>query len=454
MILTIKRKHELDLFDEDNIVLKTFLKQCNIVKRCAVNYFKKNVDATLSECEKYIKTLNNIELVNSSWIKTIVNGIKNIDDIDDNLFGSRYLFEKLSKKDYNNETERKAIKQKFINGRDTQMILMRGSKSDPNTNRCGKFELNNNILYLEFYINKNNKYYFIIDNIERNQLEDIKLLYDLIKEKKAYFNIGINKENIYFQYDNKLLTEKRHNLIEDRILSIDLNPYEIGLVIMDKENIIEERIYKIEELIKKRNSKKTDNELKFLSKMIVDMALHYKCSSLVIEKLKLKNSKIKLFNEWNVEDTRKGLNKWCDYYGIKFKEVSAYYSSFMGSFINPDKIDSLGAAIEIGKRSFLKGKSLVEDRINNFLSLNILMVDLPNRWKKEVMNTKKCKDKIIISLKELYGCLKSNSNLYYRVRVRFNEVEKYLIGDSLISSKSLIKVFDIKKNQILLINII
>ena len=126
----------------------------------------------------------------------------------------------------------------------------------------------------------------------------------------------------------------------------------------------------------------------------------------------------------------------------------------MGSYLNPNKIDSIGAAIEIGKRSFLKENSLVEKRINDFLSLKVLMVDLPNRWKKEVMNTKKLKDKIIINLKELYECLKSNSNLYYRVRVRFNEVEKYFIGNSLKSSKSLIKIFDVKNYQKILNDII
>ena len=453
MILTIKRKHGLDL-DGNDLVLKNFLKQCNNIKHCALNFFKKNEKSSLSDCEKYIKTLNNLNLVNASWIKTIVNGIKNIDDREDNLFGSRFLFNKLSKKDYKTEQEREEIKRKFKKSRDEQLILMRGSKSDSNTNRCGKFELIDDKLYLDFYINKEHKYHFIIDNIERNQLDDIRLLNELIKQKKSYFNIGIDGDSVYFQYDNSNLIDPVDDLIPDRILSIDLNPYEIGLVIMDKENIIEERIYKIDDLIKKRNANKTDNELSFLSKIIIDMTVHYKCSSVVIEKLKLKNSKVKLFNEWNVEDTRKSLNKWCDYYGVIFKQVNAYYSSFMGSYLNPDKIDCIGAAIELGKRSFLASNSLVEKRIDDFLSLNVLMINLPNRWKKEVSKLKKCKDKKEINMKELYSYFKSNSNLYYRVRVRFSEVEKYFTGFSLKSIKSLIKIFDVKQHQMLLFDIV
>ena len=59
MILTIKRPHNIDLKHKDNEYLMKFLRQGNNVKRCALNFFKKNPNSSLSECEKYIKSLNN-----------------------------------------------------------------------------------------------------------------------------------------------------------------------------------------------------------------------------------------------------------------------------------------------------------------------------------------------------------------------------------------------------------
>jgi len=450
MILTIKREHGLELSEE--VYLKEFIKEGNNVKRCAFNFFKKNIGSTLPECEKYIKTLNNIKKVNASWIKTIVNSVKNTEDVEDNLYGSRYLFEKLSKKDYKTEEERVSIKTKFLSSKNEQLLLMRGSQSDPNTNRCGKFNLiedtlYEDTLYLDFHIDKKHKYHFIIDNIERNQLEDLKKLDKLIKEKKAYFNISISGTDIYIQYDNSLLIEKATDLIPDRIMPIDLNPYELGIVIMDKNGLITEKIIDIEELIKNNNADKTDNEVNIICKFLVEMAYHYKCSVLPIEELTLENSKIKIFNEWNVNDFRIGLKKWCDFYGIKFKEVNAYYSSFMGIYKNPTKIDSIASAIELGFRSYIKTKDLVWKRINDFLSSHISINTLPNHWKKEVINVRRFADKTVVSFKELYSIFKSNSNKYYRVRVRFKDVEKYLLKNSFKSPKSLVYIYDVDKHR-------
>jgi hypothetical protein len=443
MILTIKRPHNINLLNDKNNYLYNFLKQGNNVKRCVLNYFKKNKNSSLSDCEKYIKTLNNIDIINASWIKTIVNSQKNIDDVEDNLFGDRKLFNLLAKNQFKDNDEKIKVKKEYKFNRNTGLLMMRGSTSDPNTNRCGKIEFVDGILNVYFNINKDNKYHFIIDNIERNQLEDIKLLCKLVNENKAYFNIGINKTDIFIQYDNSLLYDKKDGLINDRHLSLDLNPNEIGVVITEKDRIIEEKIYYIKDLIDLRNANKTDNELNILGKIIVDTALHYKCSKVCIEKLKLNNHNIKIINEWNVKDIRNSINKWCDKYGIIFKEVKAYYSSFIGCYLYPDKIDCLSAAMEIAIRSYLSNE-LVEKRIKDFLSMNVSMLDLPNRWKKEFIKSK-YKDFKSLTLKELYSYLKkSNSKKYYRVRVRFSEVIKNFTGFSLKSKKSLMMVYDIK----------
>jgi len=81
--------------------------------------------------------------------------------------------------------------------------------------------------------------------------------------------------------------------------------------------------------------------------------------------------------------------------------------------------------------------------ISDIIKEDVLTVDLPNRWKKEVVSSKYI-DRISISIKELYSLIKSNSKRYYRVRVRFNEVINNFIGFSIKSKKSLMYVYDIK----------
>jgi len=67
MILTIKRPHNINLLNDENNYLYNFLKQGNNVKRCALNYFKKNPKSSLSDCEKYIKKLNNIGVLDKVY---------------------------------------------------------------------------------------------------------------------------------------------------------------------------------------------------------------------------------------------------------------------------------------------------------------------------------------------------------------------------------------------------
>lgn len=441
MLLTLKRKHGLIITENENIDLYNFLKQGNNIKRCAVNYFKKT-NCKNSDCEVYIKTLNNLDLMNASWIKAIVNNSKNIIDRDNNLFGSRHLFNKLKNKDYKNEEERLDIQHKYRMSRNTQLITMRGSTNDPNGNRNAKLNMVGDILNIVFKINKNIKYNINLYNIEHKQLVDIKLLVNLLEQKKAYFNIGIDRENIYISYDNSILMDKKDDLIKNRTIGIDLNPTELGIVIMDNGEVINEIIYDINELYQYRNAKKSDYEFSIIGEMIVKMALHYKCESIVLEKLKLKNSNVKIFNEWNVKDIKLSINKYCDFYGIKYKEVIAYYSSFMGSFLNPDKIDCIASAIELCKRGYLEKTELIKKRIEKFLSKKIYLNQLPNHWKKQLIGTKIYKNLSFFSLRDLYSLFKSNSNYYYRVRVRFNQVKINLIGYSLKSNKSKIKVYN------------
>jgi hypothetical protein len=433
MLITIKRPHNIV---DDRLI--NFLKEGNKIKRLSFNWFKKNSGGKVSECEQYIKSLNNIKL-DASWIKSLVNMTKNIDNNKSVLFGDRKLFNKLTNKDYKTEIERIELKKQFKLSKNKHQLLMRGSSSDSNSNRKGKLELINDILKVQFKIDKNN--YFDIElDLKRNQLKDIKRLIELNDSKKGYFNIGIDDKNIFIQYDNKLISEDVKHLKQNRVMGIDLNPYEIGLVILDNNKLIYKEVIGIEKLVKLRSAYKTDNELSCIGEYIVKLCKHYRCGYLVIEDLNLKNSSVKLFNEWNKNDIVNSLNKWTDYFNIKFCPKPAYYSTFIGQFNNPSLPDCLASAIEMALRYKLTSKE-INKRIESFLDKKIYINSLPNRWKEEVLKGKSLFNDVV-SFRSIYLFLKSNQSRYYRVRVRFNEVNNInFIEHSLKSIKSLTKVF-------------
>ena len=454
MILTIHREHNFLL--SDDLVLnenfEKFLKQGNIVKRLAFNYFKKNPKAKISDCEKYIKGLNNLNMINASWIKSLCNMMKNIDKDNDNqvvkkgkLFGKRKLFYELSKNDFKTNIDREKTKLEFLNSKNNQLLLMRGSTSDSNGNRVAKLSIDNgdsNILNIELNLNKH-VYKMSISNIERNQMDDIKRLVELLNEKKTYFNIGISGEEIYISYDNSLLKEKQSDLIYGRVLSLDLNPGEVGVVVMDNNTIYEERVFYFKDLIKIIKADKMDNEMSILGKMIVNLASHYKCERVVLEKLKFKQGNgFRMLNEWNRKDLTESINKWCDYLGIKYIEVIATYSSFIGQYKYPHKIDSIAAAIELGKRGYLTSVEIIE-RYKSLLNVKISYENLTNRWKEELTRIKMSKFDNI-SLLDLYAKFKKSSQGYNRVRIRLNQNLDILVGHSLKSKKSLVTLFDTK----------
>jgi hypothetical protein len=429
MLLTIKRPHNIT---DDK--LTNFLKEGNKIKRLSFNWFKKNPNGKVSECEQYIKTLNNIKL-DASWIKSLVNMTKNIENNENVLFGDRKLFNRLSKGDYKSEDERIEIKKQFNLSKNNHQLLMRGSTNDPNGNRKGELKLNGDILNITFKIDSKN-HFNIETDLKRNQLKDIK---KLTESDKYYFNIGIDNENVFIQYDNKLTSQVDNNLKTNRIMGIDLNPYDIGFVIIENDKLIYHEVIDIEKLIKLRSADKTDNELSIIGEYIVKLAKHYKCGYLIVEDLKLKNSNIRLFNEWNKNDIVNSLNKWCDHFGVKFCSKPAYYSTFIGQFNNPSLPDCISSAFEMALRYKLTNKE-INKRIESFLEKRVYINSLPNRWKEELMKGKTLFGEVV-KFRSIYGYLKSNQIRYYRVRVRFNEVRDKFIGSSLKSNKSLVKVF-------------
>ena len=112
--------------------------------------------------------------------------------------------------------------------------------------------------------------------------------------------------------------------------------------------------------------KKLNNKRKYETSIIVKelfkLAVHFRCSSFVMEDLGIKDE---AFNEMSKEVNRKNRNIWnralinqianrrCNETGISLVGVNPCYTSFIGN-IQHQYRDSCSASIEIGRRGLFK----------------------------------------------------------------------------------------------------
>lgn len=193
------------------------------------------------------------------------------------------------------------------------------------------------------------------------------------------------------EFHKKLELKKLIGKIGNRFAAVDINPYEIGLVIGDKlsenkdgdfkvlfnccfnlqELSIKKGISSDDEEQKKQNNKRK-HEIKEVWKQIFIICNHYKVFSFITEELNFKNNHKKETNKefnrqtkniWHRELTNKLISKWINVFGYKHIEINPCYSSFIGNLIH-NKYDPIAASIEILRRGmvkYIKGSSLYPD---------------------------------------------------------------------------------------------
>lgn len=199
------------------------------------------------------------------------------------------------------------------------------------------------------------------------------------------------KKSIYIKYCKELDSRKLVGKIENRFMSVDLNPYYIGISIFDFVNNEQKIIHleaidlthlkPIEKLAssskrQKRRRNKRDHEIKEVWKYIFNLAKHYKVFNFVYEELDFKQSEIKQNKElnkqtknlWHRTLTENLILKYCNIIGLKLIQVNPCYSSFIGNMVHP-YFDPISSSLEIGRRGsvkYTKGSSIYPEltRIN------------------------------------------------------------------------------------------
>lgn len=393
-MITKKLKHNFT-FD---VELSLFQVQFNNVIHYAFNrYVDRKGNIKDAEVETLVKTnMNNIDLLDASFIKQAVSKAKTIytsrkdenGDCDKVIFGGKYLFNKRIK---NVISHNDFLEQRL------QPIKVVGGKAD-NGNRKFSIDLKNHKVI--FKRDKSHHYEIELNGYSK---KDEELLYKLqekydLDKSSTKFTVELDKEYVYLTFEESEFSETNYNPVKNRVASIDMNPNYIALVIQDENGILLKRLYSLKPLndfsgkkknnknktIKKHLNNKRKHETLQISKDIVNTCIHYKVESFVAEDLNIKSknaNKGKRFNRlclnnWLRKTLFNNLQKRCNLNNIQFSAVYAGYSSIKGQLENDKEIDSIAAAIEIGKR---KNKNL-----KKFGDSKLKLKDLSNRWKNEV----------------------------------------------------------------------
>ena len=378
-MITLKLKYYLeDLQDKD--LIHSYMNQYNHVFRVAFNKFQAG---NRTSVKLISNELNNIELLDSWFIASALNEAKALFNLNPTskviLGGRKNFFDRLKGK----------ISKEQFNLKRLNPLCSVGEKKSGTKSVHGnrKFKLSSDLRFItlklkEKKIKLNLKSYH--QNIRKQLVEIYK--HQLLDDIAITYKVDL--EHVYITFDETILTSNRFNKnfnpIENRILSIDLNPNYIGYLIVDWKSsnefkVITSGVYSIKHLndldfnLKGKGfnssskeriylSNKRQHEILEISKNLINKAIYYKCSIFSMEDLNMKSSDKengkhfnKLINNlWCRNLLLNNLTKRCNIFKIKLLKVKPEYSSFIGNFLfrNLNLPDMILSSIEISRRTY------------------------------------------------------------------------------------------------------
>lgn len=376
----------------DTSLLLDICKKYNSVLRSAYCLMRKNPSYKNSVIESTIKS-KKITTLDSSLIKLAVNQAKSLKGKHNVVFGNNTLFNKLKyqKGDQNTKALWQASR--------SYGMLLRGSKCDPNGNRKAELDIANNKILIKI---SKDEHYELKLNLNDRLRAKLTRLQTLCRTNQTYFTLQINDGYVCIIFDEKILANPKTSVVKNRILSIDLNPNYIGLVICDKHKTLYKEIIDFRDLNKKDISNEKNKYEKYQAiKHIFDLASHWHVQAIAIEKLDIKSknhAKGKTFNRlvnntWHRNLLINSIKKWSSIYDLKVLEIYAAYSSFVGCINLPNEVDSIAAALEINSRA----QKALEGQKYNCLPDTFDKLAISTRWKEMELQ-----DQSIESWKALY----------------------------------------------------
>ena len=395
--------------------IEPYLMEYGKLKRIAYNSIKDNIDKKqvtfIKEIEKYSNLLDRsfcgcivsdaIQIFKSAESRNKLNIV----------FGGKKSLEKIRTKKISKDEWRRLR---------NPYIYFIGSKGDTQGNRKIRIDLDKKEITL--IPSRDNKILFSFESISKVQYSVLKQIIDLADLNLSPITYKIFREYIVISIDETRIASKKYNSVNNRVLAIDSNPNFIGLSISDfqngKQNKIFHKIYDIRKLNKNYSKNKKKFELCEISKDILNISIHYRVESVVIEKLEIKSAyqkKGKIFNKlvnnrWNRILFFNNLEKRCNLNNIKLLKIAPQYSSFIGCIIFENETDSVAASLELGRRGYMFYNTFITKQFpkNTQVLYPEFNTSLLNRWN----GTIKTSD--IKNWKSAYDLAK-NSKLSYRI---------------------------------------
>ena len=346
----------------NNVDLNYELKTYNSVVHFAYNRFHDDNSAKEKDVRSQVNQLFKGKL-NSWLLQCAIKDGKAMQERHCNkkvIFGGktlykRYLRKLITKEEFN--------KQRQLPISSQGEMLQKG-------NRMFDFHFDSQLLI--FKVSKDKHINIQLGNIHKRLQKELNKLNELCYDKRVTVSIRLNNDYIWITYDERLLDNSmKFNCLKDnRVMGLDLNPNYIGLSVIefnkeDNFKVLHKQVFELKGLTDKNVSKgKRHYELIKICHTINDLINYWKCKTLSIEDLNIKQSdkgQGKNFNRLcnNVWDRNLVTNKLLmlsNIYGYELVKVNPAYSSFIGNLVygNSNTPDMIAASIEIARRGYKK----------------------------------------------------------------------------------------------------
>ena len=363
----LKIKYQTD--DQSLDIIRDYMRQYSSVQHFVYNRIQEC--KLQKDIKQQIKTLNNIDLLDSWFIQCSFYDIPKVNKV---IFGGKKnYFQRL-----NNNISKEEFKSKRLSP-----IYSIGEVVNKSVKGNRKFHIEQDLENISFKPNKLTKINLQLIGLNKRK-QILSKLYQKQERKEIKIAYKLDLEYIYVIFDETDIYNYETKFIKNRVLALDLNPNYIGWSIVDWKSesefyVIKTGVYSIKKLndkdfnLKNKGYSTDSNERKYISdkrnfetlqivKNIVNKSIYYKCQIISIEDLNIKSSDKELGkrfnklvnNSWCRNAFVNNLTKRCNIHNIKLLKVKPEYSSFIGNFLyrSLNLPDMILASIEIGRRGY------------------------------------------------------------------------------------------------------
>ena len=363
----LKIKYQID--DQSLNIIQDYMKQYSSVQHFVYNRIQEG--KSQKDIKQQIKTLNNINLLDSWFIQCSFYDIPKVDKV---IFGG--------KKNYFQRLKNNISKEQFKSKR-LSPIYSIGEVINKSVKGNRKFHIEQDLENISFKPNKNTKINLQLIGLNKRK-QILSKLYQKQERKEIKIAYKLDLEYIYIIFEETDIYNYETKFIKNRVLALDLNPNYIGWSIVDWKSesefdVIKSGVYSIKKLndkdfnLKNKGYSSESNERKYISykrnfetlqivKNLINKSIYYKCHIISIEDLSIKSSDKELGkrfnklinNSWCRNAFVNNLTKRCNIFNIKLLKVKPEYSSFIGNFLyrSLNLPDMVLASIEIGRRGY------------------------------------------------------------------------------------------------------